>query len=74
MGYTWLQTTAYAADKVYNHMLLGDRVWIHEHSRWNHGAQRYQFMDSPLSCEEAFPDIARGELAKQGAPEWAKNE
>ena len=55
-------------------MLLGDRVWIHEHSRWNHGAQRYQFMDSPLSCEEAFPDIARGELAKQGAPEWAKNE
>ena len=64
-----LNCGAFAAKKVYHHAILGERCWIHEHQRWNHSAQNYYFNDSPMSCEESFPDIARGLLAMKKSDE-----
>lgn len=35
----------------------------------------YFFKDSPLACEESFPDLARGEMARSIAdrPSWASD-
>lgn len=37
------------------------------------GAGEYYFNDTPISSDEAFPDLARGEMAKKSRekPEWA---
>ena len=63
-GWAWLNVSVYTAKKVYNAAILGDRNWIHEHLRWNHANQHYYFDDSPMSCDESFPDAARGEISK----------
>ena len=63
-GWAWLNISVWAGKMVYNHAIMGDRNWIHEHMRWNHGNQNYYFNDSPMSCDESFPEEARGEMAK----------
>ena len=67
--YALFNSCLFTADKFYNHVIMGERLWIDETLKWNHTNQHYQFNDSPLSCEEAFPDVARGLLA-QKEDEW----
>ncbi len=55
----------FTAKKFYNHCILGERNWVLESQRQNPGYGEYYFKDSPLSCEENFPDLARGEMAKK---------
>jgi hypothetical protein len=52
---------------------MGERNWILEQERQQPGANEYYFSDSPWTSDEAFPEIARGEMAKKKIekPEWA---
>ena len=56
----------------YNRLVLGEKNWIHEHLRWNHSGNNYYFDDSPMSADDSFPDIARGEIAKLSKEEYMK--
>ncbi|KAM3140982.1 hypothetical protein pb186bvf_006993 [Paramecium bursaria] len=73
-AYIFWQTTKYTAKKFYSHVLLGERQWYWEKERNNNTIGLYYFKDSPLSCEESYPDIARVEIARKIRPEgtWAK--
>jgi len=72
MTWAFLNCSVFAGKKVYNHAICGERAWIHEHMRWNNSSQNYFFNDSPMSCEESFPDLGRGELAKLPEEEYFK--
>ncbi|CAD8052910.1 unnamed protein product [Paramecium sonneborni] len=71
-SYLWWQVTKMTAVKFYKHCLLGERQWSYERERQNNTYGNYYFKDVPLSCEENFPDLARGEIAKKQRPkpEW----
>ena len=51
---------------------MGEKNWIHESEKNNPSVGEYYFNDSPWSCEESFPDLARGEIAKKQfeTPTW----
>lgn len=64
----WYKTGKFTAKKFYNHVILGDRQWLFEDSRQNPSYGEYYFKDTYLSHEEALPDVARGEMAKNKWP------
>jgi hypothetical protein len=66
--YLWYKTGKFTAKKFYNHVILGDRQWLFEDSRQNPSYGEYYFKDTYLSHEEALPDVARGEMAKNKWP------
>jgi hypothetical protein len=73
-GYLWYKTAKFTAKKFYYHVLLGERTWLHEMEKNQPVVGEYYFSDSPFSSDEAFPDLARGEMAKKkiDIPEWAE--
>ncbi len=63
-AYLWYKTTKFTAKKFYYHVIMGERAWIYEMERQNSGFGEYFFEDVPVASEESFPDLARGEMAK----------
>ena len=63
--YTYYQVAKFTLNKCYAIVILQERNWTFENQRNNYSVGEYYFNDVPLSCEENFPDIARGELAKK---------
>jgi len=72
-GYIWYKTALFTGKKFYYRVLLGERTWLHEMEKNHTTIGEYYFGDSPFSSDEAFPDLARGEMAKKkiDIPEWA---
>jgi hypothetical protein len=72
-AYLWWKTAKFTGKKFYYHVLLGDNNWIHETEKQNPTVGEYYFSDAVWSSDEAFPDLARGELAKKQneKPSWA---
>jgi len=68
--YIEYKTAKHFAKKFYYHVLCGERNWLLERERNNPTTGEYSFTDTPISSDEAFPDIARGEIAKKkfGSP------
>lgn len=72
--YVWYKTAKFTAKKFYHHVILGERNWLFEASRQNSSYGEYYFKDALLSHDEAFPDLARGQMTvkKWEQPELTK--
>ncbi|KAL4490238.1 hypothetical protein ABPG72_004277 [Tetrahymena utriculariae] len=64
-AYLYYKTTLFTVKKFYSNCILQEREWIYEQERQNPGYGEYFFKDVPLSAEEHFSDLARGEMAKK---------
>eukprot|EP01017_Pseudomicrothorax_dubius_P024418 TRINITY_DN2594_c0_g1_i1.p1 TRINITY_DN2594_c0_g1~~TRINITY_DN2594_c0_g1_i1.p1 ORF type:complete len:212 (+),score=74.15 TRINITY_DN2594_c0_g1_i1:69-704(+) len=70
-SYIWFKTARLTAYKFYDHVIRGERVWLHEMDK-NNLEGEYYFKDTPLAADENLSDLARGEMAKKKypKPEW----
>ena len=71
--YVWFRVTTFCFRRIWNNVVLQDRVWAFEQERFPYYGH-YYFMDTPLSCPDAMPALATIEMQnsnKAPIPDWA---
>ena len=73
--YYWVRIALFCGGKMYRWIVFGEKNWEYERLNITPYGGEYFFKDSPLSSEEDFPDLARGEMAKSISerPSWVSD-